>query len=456
MLVDGKLQIPVARAFMPLLRPARYKGARGGRGSGKSYFIADQMIGDCLRAHHRVACLREFQVSIKASTKQTLEDRIHHFGLDDKFRILEQEIVGPHDSPFIFKGLDGSSADSLKSLEGFDRAWVAEAQRISLRSLSLFTPTFRANGAEMYFDWNPVAEDDPVEQLFIQNLGDADFSLVTVDYRDNPWFPEGLKRDMERDRVRDPEKYAHIWLGDYQRKSQARVFHNWRIEEFDEPPCGTRLYYGADWGFSIDPTVLVRCWLQGKTLYVDHEAYRVGCEIDATPALFDTVPGARRWPIRADSARPETISYMKRAGFNISPATKGPNSVEDGIEFLKSCDIVVHPRCRRTADELSRYSWKVDKRTDEVLPVLEDKDNHVCDSLRYSLEGARLAAQTPVISHDVLVNASLRPGQRWPTPGERPQPSPILQPPARPGAGAGLPISAALMANARANRIRYL
>ncbi len=109
------------------------------------------------------------------------------------------------------------------------------------------------------------------------------------------------------------------------------------------------------------------------------------------------MPGSRKWPIRADSARPETISYMNRQGFQIVSALKGAGSVEDGVEFLKSHDIVVHPDCRHTIDELSLYSYKVDKLTDEVLPVLEDKENHVIDALRYALEGARRSISQPSI-----------------------------------------------------------
>lgn len=127
----------------------------------------------------------------------------------------------------------------------------------------------------------------------------------------------------------------------------------------------------------------------------------MGCEIDRTPALFDSlVPdepqSARKWPIRADSARPETISYMRRHGYDkIAAALKGPNSVMDGIEFLKSYDIVVHPRCRHTIDELTLYSFKIDEKTNEVLPVLEDKKNHVIDALRYAVEGVRRKPNSP-------------------------------------------------------------
>lgn len=377
--------------FLPLLAPKRFKGAKGGRGSGKSHFLAEMLVEEAITDHVRAACLREVQNSIKDSVKQLIEDKIHALGQSHKFNITEREIRGPNDSLFIFRGLQNHTVTSIKSLEGFNRALVEEAQTISQRSLDIMIPTFRS-GSQMSFAWNPDKATDPVDKLFRENADDPDFELVTANYHDNPWFPDELRRDMERDKRRDPEKYAHVWLGEYQRNSEARVFRNWTVEEFDAPADAIHRF-GADWGFAVDPTVLIRCHIVGRKLYVDHEAYAVGCEIDNTPALFDQVPEARKWTIRADSARPETVSYMQRKGFKIIPAIKGPGSLEDGIEFLKSYDIVVHPRCKHTANELALYSYKTDPLTNDILPLLEDKNNHVIDALRYACEGLRRAAK---------------------------------------------------------------
>ena len=389
------LAIETPRAFVPLLGDHRYKGAKGGRGSAKSHFFAECLIEDCVREHIRSACLREFQTSIKESVKQLLEDKIRKFRLESIFHITEKEIVGPNDSLIIFKGLRNHTASSIKSLEGFNRAWVEEAQTISQRSLDILYPTFRS-GSQLSFSWNAFSKDDPVDKFFEENKGDPDFQLIEVTYRDNPWFPDELRRDMLRDKRRDPERYAHVWLGQYLTNSEARVFKNWEINGFDTPEK-TTFYHGADWGFSVDPTVLVRCFLDesGTRLFIDREVYKVGCEIDHTPKLFDSLDPespreARKWRIVADSARPETISYMRRNGYDkIVGAKKGKDSVKDGIEFLKNYDIIVHPRCKYTIDELSMYSYKVDKLTEQVLPELEDKKNHVIDSLRYAVEGIR-------------------------------------------------------------------
>lgn len=384
------LDIPIPAVFTPFLQPSRYKGAFGGRGSGKSHAFADLLIERCLlHAPCRAVCVREFQRSLEQSVKRLIEDKIDEYGLGREFRILNTHIETPRDGIIIFMGMQSHTAESMKSLEAYDVAWVEEAQSLSQRSLDLLRPTIREEGSEIWLSWNPRHATDPVDRLLRGEHVPPDAIIINSSYRDNPFFPEVLRAEMEWDRARDPEKYAHVWIGEYERHSESRVFKNWRIEEFDSPADAT-YYYGADWGFSVDPSTLVRCRLEGRTLYVDYEAYRIGVEIDHLPQLFDAVPGARSWPIRADSARPETISYLQRNGFpKIQPANKGPNSVAEGVIFLQNFDIVVHPRCVHTIDELTMYSYKVDALTGMVTPHLADKKNHIIDPLRYATEELR-------------------------------------------------------------------
>jgi phage terminase large subunit len=260
----------------------------------------------------------------------------------------------------------------------------------------LLVPTVRKDGSEIWAEWNPEFETDPVDQLFRGDAGPPPGSIVRqVNFTDNPFFPAVLRQELEWDQKRDPEKYAHIWLGGYQRNSEARVFKNWVIEEFDRP-AGTIHRLGADWGFSIDPSVMLRCSIDGNRLYVDYEAYRIGCEIVNLPDLFMAIPEAEKWPSVADSARPETISHMRKHGFpKMQAAIKGAKSLEEGVAFLQSFDIVVHPRCQHVIDELTLYKYKTDPLTGQVLPILEDKNNHCIDALRYACEGARRAGKAP-------------------------------------------------------------
>lgn len=391
------LQIQTPRKFVPLLKPARYKGAHGGRGSGKSHFFAEMLVEKAiLEPGLRAACVREVQKSLKNSVKLLVEDKIRKLGVQSSFEILEAEIRTPGGGVIIFQGMQNHTADSIKSLEGFDVAWVEEAQSLSQRSLDLLRPTIRKPGSELWFSWNPAKPTDPVDVLLRGDNPPADSVVVEANWNDNPFLPAELRADLEDDRRRDPDKFLHVWEGHYSLNSEARVFRNWKVEAFDTPSDATHRF-GADWGFAVDPTVLVRCHIQGRTLYVDAEAWEVGCEIDKTPALFDRIPGSRKFLIRADSSRPETVSYMKRQGFRIIEAIKGPGSVEDGVEFLRSFDIVVHPRCKKVAEELTLYAYKVDQHTGDILPMLEDKNNHTIDALRYALEELRRSGYKPKI-----------------------------------------------------------
>ena len=340
--------------------------------------------------------------------KRLLDDEIERCELGSFFVSTDTEIRGQNGSLFLFAGLR-SNIDSIKSMEGIDICWIEEAQTISQSSLDTLIPTIRKPDSKLYFSWNPKYSSDPVDAMFVNSNPPPRSIVLQVNWQQNPWFPDVLRAEMEYDRNRDPDKYAHVWQGQYLQNSEARVFRNWRVEEFDAPADAVHRL-GADWGFAVDPTVLVRCHIVGRTLYIDHEAYMVGCEIMDTPSLFMTVPEAEKWPIVADSSRPETIAHMRKHGFpKIMAAVKGPKSVEEGIEWLKSFDIVVHPRCTHTIDELTLYRYKSDPLTGRVLPVLEDKSNHLIDALRYACEGVRRAANVkPVQNFTPLATAN-----RW-------------------------------------------
>ena len=394
--MSSSIQLP--RAFEFLFadraddgRAVRYRAVYGGRGSAKSHSLAAALLLKAAESPLRIGCYREIQKSIRDSVKRLLDDKIRDMELSEFYESTDTEIRGANGSLFVFGGLR-TNPDAVKSTEGLDIGAVFEANKVSQRSWDLLIPTVRKEGSEIWAEWNPENKSDPVDQLFRGPTGAPPGSIVRrVNFDENPFFPDVLMRDLEWDKKRDPDKYAHIWLGEYLQNSECRVFKNWTIEEFERPP-GTIYRLGADWGFAIDPTVLIRCSLEGNRLYIDHEAYMVGCEIVNVPDLFAQVPESTKWFITADSARPETISHMKNHGYpKIAPAIKGAKSIEDGIEFLKSFDIVVHPRCTHTIDELTLYSYKKDPLTNQVLPLLEDKHNHVIDALRYACEGIRRA-----------------------------------------------------------------
>ena len=379
------MQVTFPTAYKELFRPHRYKVYYGGRGGGKSWQFARALILLGYDRKLRILCTREIQRSISDSVHKLLTEQIDSLGLNYFYAITRDSIKGANGTEFIFKGLHANSQE-IKSTEGVDICWIEEAMSVSEDSWAVLIPTIRKEGSEIWVTFNPDSEKDPVYQRFLVN-GANDAYLRKINYDENPYFPEVLRQEMEWLKARDYQAYLHIWEGEVKRHSNALVFGNYfKVEDF-ETPANTRFYHGADWGFAQDPSTLIRCFIDGKNLYIDREAWGIGVEIANTPALFDTIETARKWPIKADCARPETISYMRRQGFNIAPAKKWQGSIEDGIEFLKTFNIIIHPRCKHTIDEFNHYSYKVDKQTGDILPQIVDANNHLCDSLRYSLDG---------------------------------------------------------------------
>lgn len=382
------LQIDTPRWAVPLLQPARYKGAWGGRGSGKSHVFAENLVeAMVLEADLRAVCIREVQKSLKFSAKQLIEDKIDRMGVGHLFDCQTTEIKRLGGGGVcIFQGMQDHTADSIKSLEGFRIAWVEEAQSISEKSLRLLRPTMRAPGAELWFSWNPDQPDDPVE--FLRKRPPEGAIVVRANYGDNPFLPDELRDEMEYDRAGDPETYAHVWLGEYNTRSEAQIFAGrYKIDEFEPGDDWDGPYYGADWGFASDPTVLVKCWItpEGRVA-VEKESGKVGLDIDKTGDLWEQeIPEAQKATIRADSARPETISYMQRHGWRgVTGVDKWKGSVEDGVEWLRTKGMLIHRRCERAQREARLYRYKVNKGGD-VLAQIEDAENHIWDAVRYAL-----------------------------------------------------------------------
>ena len=393
--------------------PVRYRVMKGGRGSGKSHAAAEYIIERMREKKTRVLCCREIQKSIKDSVKALLVKKIAELGYghrgDNSFEVLDTEIrCKVTGSVATFVGLR-SNIESVKSTEDTDIAYVSEARTVSQTSWEVLTPTIRNEGSEILIDYNPKDPKDPVDAMFADGNAPPGSIVRHINFTENKFFPDVLRREMEWDKSRDTEKYNHVWLGRYKTNSEARVFKKVRIEECPTPPADTVFRFGADWGFSVDPSVLLRMWIDGRTLYIDREAYRVGCETEDLPKLFAGKAGAndgevwtpeleaaypgiedvKRWTITADSARPETISHMNKRGFKMVGAKKGPGSVAEGIEWLQSYDIVIDPQCKHAEYEFTTYAFKIDPLTNQVLPILEDKDNHVIDSARYGTESLR-------------------------------------------------------------------
>jgi phage terminase large subunit len=217
------LRLKTPRVFVPLLAPARYKGAHGGRGSGKSHFFADLLIEDALSEPGnsgegmRAVCIREVQKDLAQSSKALLEAKLktHGLGESDGFKVFRDVIQTPQDGLMIFKGMNDYTSESIKSLEGFKRAWWEEAQSATGHSLNLLRPTLRAAGSELWFSWNPRRKTDPVDLMLRGAEKPTGAAVIKANWRDNPWFTKELEQERQDCLRMQPEQYEHIWEGGY-------------------------------------------------------------------------------------------------------------------------------------------------------------------------------------------------------------------------------------------------
>lgn len=385
-----------------LFDPYRYKVLYGGRGAARSWTVARILLIRAAQRPLRVGCFRELQKSIQDSVHRLLTDQIELMGLPG-YEVTQREIRHANGSLFLFEGLR-YNVTKIKSLEGIDVAWVEEAERVSESSWNVLIPTIRKPGSEIWVTFNPDQETDPTYRRLVRNPP-PDAFVRKVSSADNPWLPAELAAERAYLYRVDPDAAAHVWGGECRTATDAQILKGkWVVDDFEPASGWDGPYHGADFGFAQDPTTLVRCWVHARTLYVEHEAYRVGLELDHTADHWrQHVPDCDRYVIRADSARPESISYLKRHGIpRIEGVAKWAGSVEDGIAHLRQYErIVLHPRCRHTIDEARHYSYKVDERTGDVLPVVVDKANHLWDSVRYAL--------APLIKARALRRASYAP-----------------------------------------------
>ncbi|MGC6358248.1 PBSX family phage terminase large subunit, partial [Pasteurella multocida] len=373
----------------------RYRGSFGGRGSAKTRTFAKMtaviaykraMAGDS----GVILCGREFMNSLEDSSLEEVKQAIRAESfLNDFFEIGEKYIRTKCGRvSYIFSGLR-HNLDSIKSKARILLAWVDEAESVSEMAWSKLIPTVREHNSEIWLTWNPEKRDSATDKRFRQFPPDSSV-IVEMNYTDNPWFPDVLEQERLNDKKRlDDATYRWIWEGAYLEASEAQIF-NGKYEELEFKPNQdfNGPYFGLDFGFAKDPTAAVKCWVFDNNLYIEYEAGKTGLELDHTAGFMkERVPDIEKYILRADSARPESISYLKRNGIpRIEGVKKWSGSVEDGIEHIKSYKkVYIHPRCKETLREFRLYSYKTDRLTGDVLPTVLDEHNHYIDAIRYAL-----------------------------------------------------------------------
>jgi phage terminase large subunit len=389
--MKARIELPnkLVSVFTPKRGELLYRGAYGGRGSGKSMSFALMAAIWGYVEPIRILATREIQASIKESFHAELKAAIAlHPWLEDHYDVGIDYLRGRNGTEFIFKGLRHNTS-AIKSLAKIDLTIVEEAEDVPEESwLDLEATIFRQPKSELWVIWNPRRDGSPADKRFRKHPPERS-RIIELNYMDNPFFPPTLEELRQREQTRlDPSTYAHVWEGQYLENSNAQILSDRVMVDDFTPADNWHVYYGLDFGFSQDPTAAVKVYVHDETLYIEQEAGKVGLEIDDTANYIKAkMSGAEKYVIRADSARPESISYLKRNGLpRIEPVKKWAGSVEDGIAHLRSYKkIVIHPRCTETIKETRLYSYAVDRLTGDILPKIVDANNHYIDALRYAI-----------------------------------------------------------------------
>ena len=395
-----------AEVFRPLDKPARYLGAHGGRGSGKSHYFAEKLILRASQQTTRAVCIREVQDTIKDSVRQLLVDKIAALGMGSNFEILESEIRGvATDSLIIFRGMQSYNADNIKSLENFDIAWVEEAQNLSERSFDLLRPTIRAENSELWFSWNPRHKSDVVDAFFRGTVKFPGAICVEANWQDNPWFPDVLRQEKDADYVADPDKAAHVWGGGYETITEGAYYarlivqaeKDGRVRDFDldpELPVHTAWDLGKGernpiWCFQVKndvPHVVDILipetdelsdwveWLNARGYngvdFVPHDVMTQ--EWGTTRTRFETLQRLKRRPVRVASVSVQDGRAAARE--TIARAIFHKTKCEKGIDGLR------HYR-REWDSEMGRFKDN----------PIKDWADHVADGFRYLALSWRVA-----------------------------------------------------------------
>lgn len=393
-----KLIIETARVFRPLLQPSRYKGAYGGRGSAKSHFFAELMVEEALRFPGaygeglRAVCVREVQKSLKESAKRLIEDKIEALGAGRSFRVLNDAIEAPGDGVIIFNGMVDHTAESIKSLEGYHRAWIEEAQSLSQRSLDLLRPTIRKDGSEIWASWNPRLKTDPID-VFLRAKPPADAIVVRSNWRDNPWFPEVLEKERQHDlATATEESYAHTWEGAYEAVGDTQFIPAGIVEAAMRADAHSSVYDEVTMGVDVarygqDETVIAvrrgrdartEPWLFFRGLDTMQVAARVADEMDRLgpdavfidvggigAGVFDRLMQLGRRVIAVDSAR------RSDGAASVKTANKRAEMWARMRDWLAQGSVAI-PDDARLENQLTSVQYKHDTNNAILLEKKED------------------------------------------------------------------------------------
>ena len=383
----------------------------GGAGSGKSHFIAQRLVYKGLKSVRKVLVLRKVNRTTKASTFQLLLDTIKQFGVYNMCSINRTDftITLPNGTQFLCMGLD--DPEKIKSITGLTDAWLEEATEFTMDDFSQVNLRIRdpkAKDQQVILSFNPVSKANWCYlQFFAENPELEEFRknvvIVHTNYLDNPHLPKEYVETLLQMKKTNEVYYKIYALGEFGSLDKL-VYNNWQVMDFDPQTIKGPLLCGLDFGYTNDPTRFIAsilCEEEGR-IYVFKEWGGTGYLNDQIADAIKDM-GFAKSIICADSAEQKSIDEIKKAGVpRIKPCVKGKGSILQGIQKVQQYELVVAPSCKNTIEELSNYSWKKDKNTNEYINEPIDEFNHCLDALRYSMQCVEARLPLTTMKKDLL------------------------------------------------------
>ena len=376
----------------------RYQIYFGGSSSGKSFSLAQRTVLDVFNGNRNYLIVRNVQGTIRRSCLNEVTKAISNLKLSEYFQVNKTEMVITctlNNRQILFCGLDDT--EKIKSITPkkgvITDIWVEEATECEYKAVKQLDKRLRGLSKvtkRLTLSFNPILKDHWLYQEYFaiwednkQYMEKDNVSILKTTYKDNQFLTSDDIAALENET--DTYYYEVYTLGNWGVLG-AVIFKNWKVEDFTEIESTFDNYrHGVDWGFADDPFAYIKSHYdkRRKGLYICDEIEVVGLLNDESAPLVKEKAGSNR--IICDSSEPKSVAEFKKLRVNAKSAKKGPGSIEYGIKFLQGLEIIIHPRCQNFKNEISKYKYKEDK-NGNILPIPVDKDNHLIDALRYSLE----------------------------------------------------------------------
>lgn len=393
-----KAQLPEKLRF--LFSPSRYKVARGGRGSAKSWSFARALLILGMRNKIRILCAREVQLSIKQSVHKLLKDQIERMGVSSHYNPLENEIRGINGTEFSFTGLSTLTVDSIKSFEGCDICWVEEGQTVKKRSWEILIPTIRKDGSEIWVSYNPDLETDETHQRFTINPPE-DCVNVLINWRDNPWFNDVLEKERRHCQKNNPDDYDNIWEGKCRPAVEGAIYYK-EIEraEIEGRICSVpydpllKVHVVCDIGFNDDTTIGMWQKLASEYRLID---YIEGHQRDWPSYSIELKAKEYNWgkfwlphdgyAKRMESSGKSSADILMKLGWDVPVKEQIIEmSVEEGIKLTRTNFhrvFIDGSKCDAFVQHIKRYRRHINQVSDAAGSPVHDDHCHAPDMLRY-------------------------------------------------------------------------